>query len=276
MENAYLSGYLQRIGFEGEPAPTWQVLRELHQRHVTTIGFENLASVMGQVVPLDIASIYTKLVERKRGGFCFEHNLLLAHVLRAIGFPVTQLAARREWQVPQGAVMPRTHMILKVEAEGKPYIVDGGFGGQTLAQPIHFTMNEPQATPCGENRVIQGDNGLFLMQVKTGDEWRSIYSFDMQVQHLIDYEVSNWFICAHPDSHFRKDLIASAVGEGMRYALLNNRFTAYNAQGELVEKTWLHTAEEMREVFCRKLNITLPEDAEVMAVLAAKAALSGE
>jgi len=91
-----VDAYLRRVGFTGGARPTLETLRELQFAHVAAIPFENLSPLLGEPVRLDEASLEEKLVRRRRGGWCFEHNLLLAHVLRAMGLWVEAEAALRK------------------------------------------------------------------------------------------------------------------------------------------------------------------------------------
>src|SRR5262245_29294384 len=113
-----LDQYFERIGYTGDREPSLETLQQLHVRHTQRIPFENLDSFLGRPVHLDLPSLVLKLIHERRGGYCFEHNLLFGHVLRALGFRVTDLAARVLWNRPQGAVTPRGHMLLLVEVEG--------------------------------------------------------------------------------------------------------------------------------------------------------------
>lgn len=92
-----LDAYFKRIGYEGVRQPTLDTLMAIQLRHTETIAFENLNSLMGWPVRLDAESLQQKLVRDGRGGYCFEHNLLLKHALDALGFRVTGLAARVLW-----------------------------------------------------------------------------------------------------------------------------------------------------------------------------------
>ncbi len=102
-----LEYYFRRIGFTGELAATIGTLRSIHLLHAKTIPFENLNPLLRIPVQLDIDSIYQKLVVDGRGGYCFEHNLLLSHVLKTLGFQVKGLAARVLWNVPEGIMTSR-------------------------------------------------------------------------------------------------------------------------------------------------------------------------
>jgi N-hydroxyarylamine O-acetyltransferase len=134
-----LPAYLDRIGVSraDSRAPTLDTLRALHLGHSTTIPFENLDVLLGRPIRLDLASLQAKLVEARRGGYCFEHNVLFAAVLEALGFPVTRLAAR-VYMGPPSPARPRTHMLLRVEVGAEPWLADVGFGRDGLLEPVPF------------------------------------------------------------------------------------------------------------------------------------------
>src|SRR4030095_13293918 len=106
----------RRVECAGPRNATAATLEALHRAHVTHIPFENLDVVLGRGIALDLASLQAKLVARRRGGYCFEQNLLFSAVLQAFGFDVTQLAARVRFGT--SVLRPRTHMTLAVEADG--------------------------------------------------------------------------------------------------------------------------------------------------------------
>ena len=101
-----LDAYLTRIEDTGPRRPTLDTLRVIHRRHPEAIPFENLNPFLGWPVRLDAQSLQEKMVHSGRGGYCFEHNLLLSHALRAMGFTVVGLAARVLYNMPEGAVTP--------------------------------------------------------------------------------------------------------------------------------------------------------------------------
>ena len=88
-----LDAYLERIGYRGPVEPTRGVLDELHLGHVTRIPFENLDILLGLPIRLDLESLQRKLVQGRRGGYCFEHNTVFAAAPR--GDRVRRDAARR-------------------------------------------------------------------------------------------------------------------------------------------------------------------------------------
>src|SRR5260221_833573 len=105
-----IEAYFRRIEYAGERKPTLSALHDLHLAHATHIPFENLDVMLRRPIRLDLASIESKLVHNRRGGYCFEQNLLIAAVLEQLGFSVTLLAARVRFGAQR--ILPRTPLAL--------------------------------------------------------------------------------------------------------------------------------------------------------------------
>jgi N-hydroxyarylamine O-acetyltransferase len=142
-------------------------------------------------VRLDIQSLQQKLVRDRRGGYCFEQNLLLSHALKALGFEVTELAARVLWNAAEETITPRGHMLLLVDLDDRAYVVDAGFGGLTLTGPLRLEPDIEQATPHERFRLSR-EGPSFVMWAKTKGTLKALYRFDLQEQFLPDHEVTNW------------------------------------------------------------------------------------
>src|SRR5579875_594428 len=131
-----LDAYLRRIGLDPAVPPDWQAI---HRAHVTTIPFENLDSHRGMTVSLEQSDLEHKLVACRRGGYCFEHNLLLGSALEDLGLQVEPMLARsRVGSAPRHA-RPATHLVLRVTDEsGRQWHADVGFGSGPLIDPVPF------------------------------------------------------------------------------------------------------------------------------------------
>lgn len=239
-----LDAYLGRIGHASDRTPTLEVLRDVVWHHSTTIAFENLDPFLGREVRLDLASLEKKLVQERRGGYCFEHNGLLWTALTALGFEVSGLAARVLWTAGPDAITPRGHMLLRVELDDGPHLVDVGFGGLTPTGVLRLEPDVEQATPHEPFRIVDRGRDLDL-QAKIGDEWRTTYRFDLQPQHPVDYEVVNYYLSTHPGSHFRSGLTAARPAPDRRYALRGRRFSVHHLGGP-TEHRDLDTAADLR------------------------------
>ena len=260
-----LDAYFERVAYGESPAPTLDTLHELHALHPQAIPFENLNPFLGWPVPLDCAALQRKLVRDGRGGYCFEHNLLFGHVLRAIGFKVTGLGARVIWNAPPGTVSARTHMLLRVDLNDGPWVADVGFAGLTLTAPLLLQTGIEQTTPQEKFRLVEAD-GSYVMQARLNGEWRPLYSFDLQPHLQSDYEVTNWYLSNHPASKFVTGLIAARVDVDRRYALRDNEFAIHTLDGKS-ERRLVQSGAELCSMLERTFRIRLGSEAGLRAAL---------
>lgn len=260
-----LDAYLARIRYTGPRTPTLETLAGIHLAHVLSIPFENLDPLLRWPVRLDPASLQQKMVRGGRGGYCFEHNLLLSHALAALGFQVTGLAARVLWNAAEGALTPRGHMLLLIDLDDRAYIADVGFGGLTLTAPLRLQSGVEQATPHEPFRLVR-TGPHFVMQARIGDEWRALYRFDLQEQFLPDYEVTNWYLSNHPESHFVTGLVAARAEIGRRYALRNNELAVHHRHGD-TERHRLTSAAQVLSTLTEVFRISVPDTAELRAAV---------
>ncbi|MCW8127220.1 arylamine N-acetyltransferase family protein [Microbulbifer halophilus] len=252
-----LDAYLRRIGFAGKPAADLETLEKVVGLHSRAIPFENLNPFLGLPVEIDLPSVERKLVEEERGGYCFEQNTLLQGALTQLDIPHVALAARILWQQPEHAYPAQSHMLLRADIKGIPYLVDVGVGGQTPTVPLRMDMEMPQHTSYGSYRIERRSDD-FLLQMKARDKWWPIYSFDLRQPATEDYEIFNWYWAAHPKSPFINELTVARVTGSGRLSLLNNRLTFYPKTGTKSEKT-LRDLPELRRTLTEAFGIRLPD-----------------
>ena len=252
-----LDAYFRRVAYTGSARPTLETLEALHALHVEAIPFENLSPYLGEPVKLDFASLEEKLVRGGRGGWCFEQNLLLSHVLIALGFDVTRLAARVRWNAAPGVITPRSHMLLLVKLAERNYIADVGFGGLTLTAPLELRAGVQQSTPHEPHRLHATDGG-YLLEAKVAGEWQALYTFEMHEQQIADYEVSNWYLCNHPQSYFLASVVAARAAPDVRHALRNTRYAMHYPDGT-TERRCIASVDEFIETLAGPFRIRVPE-----------------
>ncbi len=263
-----LNRYFERIAYDGPRAASLEVLTELHLLHPRAIPFENLNPFLGIPVLLDAKSLQRKLIDENRGGYCFEQNLLLMHVLKALGFKVKGMAARVLWNTPEGKVTPRGHMLLLVEAEGKSYLADVGFGGLVSTAPLLLEPDIEQETPHESFRLTRvGEE--YAVYAKVKHAWKSLYQFNLAEHFYEDYDVTSWYLSNHPQSHFVTGLIAARpeVDPQRRYTLQGNRFSIHQLHRD-TERQLLQTPAEIRQVLEQFFRIRLPHDSGLEQKLA--------
>jgi N-hydroxyarylamine O-acetyltransferase len=263
-----LDAYCARIGYAGPRTPTLDTLRALQQLHPAAIPFEALDVLMDLGISLDPRDIDAKLIERGRGGYCFEQNQLLQRVLLAMGFAVEPLIAQVRWQSgAEAESRPRSHMVLRVTLDGERWLCDAGFGGCVPTAPIRFDSTDPQPTPHERLRLTPVGNE-HLLEAELGGEWHSVYLISPAPCRAGDYAMANYFTATFPQSHFRHDLIVARTTPEARYGLLRNRLTIRTPDGRS-ERRYL-TADDLE----RALNeiFLLPVQAAWRPVLEKAAA----
>jgi len=130
-----VSAYLARINYSGSTVPTCETLRSLHHAHLLTVPFENLDIGLGRPIVLDEDALVRKIVERRRGGFCYELNGAFAALLQAMGFRVSLLSARVSREA--GGESPEfDHLTLRVDLK-HPWLADVGFG-ELFLEPLRI------------------------------------------------------------------------------------------------------------------------------------------
>lgn len=255
-----LDAYLRRIGYEGPREPTPQTLAALHLAHATQIPFENLDIHLGRPIQIDLASIQAKLVHSRRGGYCFEHNTLLAAVLEELGFRVTTLAAR----VRLGAsrVLPKTHMLLLVELDG-PWLADVGFGTGGLLMPIAMTPERISQQHGRSYRLLCEEPHTWVLQSLSRGAWQDLYAFTLEPHYPIDFEMANHYISTHPASRFVQTLVVQRQTLDACHLLRNRVHTVL--YGDDVQVRTIDSDEELLRVLDETFGISLPPETRFAA-----------
>jgi arylamine N-acetyltransferase len=229
-----LPGYFDRVNYRGPVEPTLETLQGLMSAHTQAISFENLDPMMGVPVgDLGPDALFDKLVRRRRGGYCYEQNGLMGYVLTEVGFRVRRLAGRVIWMLGPNAPLPAmTHTVLAVTFPGSQgcYLVDVGFGGQTLTSPIRFETGSVQQTTHEPYRLEDRGDGLVL-QAQVRGEWQSLYEFTTHTQPQIDLTVGSWYVSTSPASHFVTGLMAARVTEDARINLSGRNLAIHRDGG---------------------------------------------
>jgi N-hydroxyarylamine O-acetyltransferase len=261
-----LDAYLRRIAFDGPVAPTLATLARLIERHAAAIAFENIDVLAGRVPRLDLASLQSKLVHGRRGGYCFEQNGLFGAVLRQAGFVVAALEGRVRAGVPDDVATPRTHMALRVTLEGVDYLADVGFGGLAPTRPLAWLDRGVQHDGVGSYRLrdVAAD---VVLQCQTGDGWIDCYRLVPTEPQPIDHEMGNWFVATNPNAILRKNLLVGRTARGGRLTLFNRQLSLRRGAPAEVEETTLTTRAEIGDVFADGFDLQV-EGADLDAVMA--------
>ena len=252
--------YFVRTGYDGSTSPTEETLRGIVAAHGRSIPFENLDPLMG--VPVDSLGpevLAEKLIGRRRGGYCYEYNGLVGFVLEALGYGVERIAGRVVWMQGDDAPLPAmTHNVLAVTVPGEDerFLVDVGFGGQTLSSPIRLVAGRVQQTRHEPYRIVDTGETLVLEALVRG-EWRPLYLFTTEPRPRIDLEVGSWFVSTHPKSTFVVGLSVALVTDDARYNLRGRNFAIHRSDGS--EKIRFATAADVLDALENRFGIDVDD-----------------
>ncbi|MEV5749920.1 arylamine N-acetyltransferase [Actinoallomurus sp. NPDC052308] len=193
MDETWVQAYLSRIGAEPPARPDDEALRDLHLRHLLAVPFENLSIHLGEDIVLDDDALVAKIVDRRRGGFCFELNGAFGALLSALGYDVTYLDARVF--VDGDPSVPYGHLALRVG----PWLVDVGFGSH-IHHPLRIDERGDQKDPAGVFRIAETPEGD-LDVLRDG---RPVYRLETRPRRLRDFVTGCWWHRTSPESHFTR------------------------------------------------------------------------
>ncbi len=216
--NPDLEAYLDRIYYSGNTEVSFDTLQRLHICHVTNVPFENLDIIRGKEILIDKDSIFKKIVINKRGGCCSELNILFEYLLKSIGFKVRHLMGRPI--TDNNAINARIHQLLLVEAEGRKWLADVGFGGNGLIAPLPFEEGivEKQFTECF--RLITDKTQGYILQHKRLEEYYGLYSFTLEESYPSDHMVANYFCSKSPYTIFTRKRFCTRATKNGRITLI--------------------------------------------------------
>jgi N-hydroxyarylamine O-acetyltransferase len=195
---ASLEAYLDRVGLSGTVDPR---LPQIHRAHATSISFENFDAFSGIPVSLEVEDLEDKFVTRRRGGYCFEHNLLLKAVLESLGDTDVSPMLARVRLGPEGSPRPLNHLLLRVRDREGTWLADVGFGGGGLLDPVPFETGTESEQSGWRYRLVE-DGTELVLQVFQDGAWTDMYGFVPEPAAPIDIVVNNWFTATHPESPF--------------------------------------------------------------------------
>lgn len=225
MKDELKNDYLSRIGFSESLMPSKEVLFSLHKNHVFSVPFENLDIQLGVSVSIEPEKNHEKVVNNRRGGYCFEVNALFATLLESIGFDVAYHGSRVWYGYdPNAGMRPRAHQILIVTIDGTEYLVDVSFGNGIIF-PLQLDTVEIQEQFGRYYRVMPDLKLGTKVEQRVSDSWMLLFSFTRETCYPQDYEVANFYAYRHKNSIFTQKLICTIPDEKGRKIILNREYS---------------------------------------------------
>jgi N-hydroxyarylamine O-acetyltransferase len=249
-----LDGYLARIGWDGRREPTRTTLESVLRAHMMRVPFENLDVLLGRPIKLDLGSVYGKLVDARRGGYCFEHGTLLLAALQHLGFQPVAHAAR-VIQLRPRAEAPLTHMFLTVQMGGQALVLDPGFGGHAPRVPVPLTGDEVRDGDDVHRMVRQGSE--WALEAKIDGVPTLLWSSSVEPAELVDFVMANHFVSTFPESPFVTRLMLRALTQTLRVSMMNQDVTVRDASGQ--QKRTITDRADLRRLLIDHFGFDLPE-----------------
>jgi N-hydroxyarylamine O-acetyltransferase len=240
VDEAARTGYLSRIGVSKPQVLDAAALADLHRAHLVTVPFENLSIHLGEEISLAECDLLSKLVTRRRGGFCYELNGAFALLLEALGGHVTRVAARVYGGERIGPPFGHLALVVRIKDGTGPWLADVGFGSHST-YPLLLDSRDVQLDPAGSFAIVDAGNGD-LDVLKDGEPQ---YRVEMRPRDLDDFVPTCWYQQTSPHSHFTQGVICSLLTEPGRITIS--------------DRTLIQTIDSERS------EQDLPTDADVLA-----------
>jgi N-hydroxyarylamine O-acetyltransferase len=217
-----LDSYFERMNYKGGREASEGNLRDIHIAHTLNVPFENLDVFYRRPILLDGASLYKKMVEERRGGYCFEMNGIFSLVLHAMGFKVTNLLAKVT--IDGVHYTTKTHQAILVETGGTKWLADVGFGNEGMIAPLILEENTEQPQFAHTYRLLTHSTFGYVLQKKDEDGYHPLYAFTLDECSPEDFLMSNHFTSTFPESFFLKMRMCTMPTKEGRITLTDSHF----------------------------------------------------
>ncbi|WP_414444207.1 arylamine N-acetyltransferase family protein [Burkholderia sp. 22PA0106] len=247
-DNFSLPRYVERLGYHGPLAADSATLTALMRHQLFAVPFENLDVQARRHVSLVPEAIVEKIVERRRGGYCYEVNGLFAMALDALGIPYRFVAARPMFYPVR---RPKTHMAVVATVDGADWLCDLGFGSYGIRAPMRLDrLGIEIAQDADTFRLDEAGADGYLLRALVNGEWASQYAFDLSPQEWVDFAPANHLNSTHPDAVFVQRLVVVRFDSRGRTILFGDSLKTI-ADGVVTQRTLGRdeTADVLRQTF---------------------------
>lgn len=244
--------YLTRIGLDrGDVRCDLETLRTLQLNHLLHVPFENLDIHWKVPIVLDTERFYEKIVEQKRGGYCYELNGLFNELLKDLGYH-THMVSGRVFGGESGYSPDFDHMGIVVKIGDDEYLADVGFG-DFASIPLKLDPSEEQHDREGTFYVRLNEHGGFEIEKLVDGNWKPELLFGRSGHALSEFAERNEFQQHSPESHFTKGKLCSMLTDKGRKTLTDGGFLVTEL-GNRAETT-LHSEQDFEDTLKREFGI---------------------
>lgn len=244
---AFISGYLDRIDYHGSTAVCAETLRTLHWAHISHVPFENLELLGDHFEPdLDRDFLFDRIVARRHGGVCYELNTAFYYLLTAMGFEAYQIS---------GSVQPGenlfSHVATLVCLPEERWLVDVGFGDAYLP-PIRVGQEITHVDGTNYYLAFTDDTTAEVMRRRSGQPEERMYTIVLKPRTMSDYFGRFCWASAKGNTIFSQRHICVLHTKNAHYTLRRGVLTVEQG-GQIVESRPIAPGEEtercLREYF---------------------------
>jgi N-hydroxyarylamine O-acetyltransferase len=254
-----LSEYFRRIEWPSSATPTLDTLGALMRQHNHRIPFENLDVQLGNRLTTRVEDAYAKIVNDRRGGWCYEQNGLFGWALAEIGFEVQRVAAS-VMRAERGASSHANHLALVVCLPGdeERWLVDVGFGG-SLLRPLRLAPGTFKHPPFTVGlRCLNDGHWQFRENLGDGE-----FSFDFEDVPADENAMSVRcnYLQTSPESGFVQNLVCQLRRPDSHVTLRGRVLSTATSNDR--SKHVLQSADELVATLERDFGLVVPEAAEL-------------
>jgi len=252
MEPTEITGlYIQALGLQ-KRSPDFSYLSDIMQCHLARFAFCSVGPCLGEDLPLDLESLYQRIVVRQRGGYCFEQNSLIYEMLQEMGFSVELYLCRVIYNEDMHPGL--IHRITLVELDGHRYVVDVGFGPHGPRKPVNMSKQESRE----ENRIFritEPHTGEFHMQTLKDGEFYSLYKFELVRYGQADCELGHFYTHKHPKAKFVNNLVVSRIMPHEIRSLYNREYWVITGSDD--QKREISDADQLKTILASEFDIQI-------------------
>jgi len=247
MANAYLAD------LELTASADVEFLRDLQSKHIARYSFNSLAVVLGQDISLEVEAIFSKIVEKQRGGYCFEHNKLVLTVLKELGFDVRLLMAKVIYN--RDVDVARTHRVTLLNLDGEDYIVDTGFGHFGARYPVKLELGLEQDQGDAVYRIVQNSNQDYCYQVLKEDAFFTLYTFNLHHYSEAECLPAHFYSHKSPDAAFVNNMVVCRKFYNDILSLRNSELFRISNSGTVT--TVITSAKQLHQILTETFELDL-------------------
>ena len=257
-----LKSYFERIGYTENSGSPIERLKQVHFRHMVSIPFENLNVYLKKEISLAPEDVERKFLVERRGGYCWEQNLMFCMALQEMGFQVQPIVVRLyRPEVGFGGLLHRQNI---VKLGDEKYAVDVGYGGNCFTLPVKIELDTVQEQTHSTYRVVRDelDRYDYIVQILDKDTFTDMVAITDKPAGADDFIIGNFFTSQNPTSFFRQHIMCSLYTETGRHSLFDDRLTVIeNGKTDVIEVTQDSLRDVLKKYFLIdvKEEISLPQ-----------------